>query len=325
MAEIPHIKFAVNDKAYCFWDLDVRGKNLAFIKNIDPKYFEHCADINGALLEGEQKQYAAAALRIAYSQGLETLFALLCAVVQAPDCVVGWFLKYQNRDLFELVRKISEGQSIFSKLRDHRVTWRAIAELVFTPFKTGDQGKDKFIRGNFARLWEHFASEFLDKKVEVEYNSIKHGLRARLGGFYFAMGLEEAPGVPAPPERMQTMTNSVFGSSFFVSERLHDTRNFTVSHQSLNWVPENFIDALHLISSSIHNAVAFLRVLHREPLNEVPFVWYEDEETYLQPWSRSTGLTSFALHAQVTEVDITPLSKDEIVAVYDDNDQNGCF
>jgi len=68
--------------------------------------------MHSELLEGDQKQYAAATLRIAYSQGLETLFALLCAVVQAPDCVIGWFLKYRNSELFELVRKIREGQII---------------------------------------------------------------------------------------------------------------------------------------------------------------------------------------------------------------------
>jgi hypothetical protein len=310
------IRFAVNETPYCFWDLEVHKKNLKFINNIDPKYFEHIADLNGELLEGEQKQYAAAALRIAYSHGLETLFALLCAAVQAPDCVIGWFLKYRNNELFDLVRKINEGRIIYSKLRCHRITWRVIADFIFSNFKTGDDEKDESIRRNFSRLWGHFASDFLDKKFDLEYNSIKHGLRARMGGFSLAMGAEDVPGVPAPPERMHTMANSEFGSSYFVPDRLHDSRNFTVSHQGLNWVPDNYVDALHLISSSIHNAVACLKILYGVPLSEVPFMYHGDDESYELPWSRSTGMTGLQLHSQIRHEGVTPLSKDEILRVY---------
>lgn len=316
MTEIPHIRFAVNETTYCFYDLDVHGKNLEFINKIDPKYFEHVADLHGELLEADEKQYAAAALRIAYSHGLETLFAILCAVVQAPDCVIGWFLKYQNRDLYDLVRKISERRIIYSKLLKQRITWRVIADVIFINFKTGDEAKDEDLRKNFARLWGRFAADFWDRKSDVEYNSIKHGLRARMSGFYLAMGAEDVPGVPAPPERMETMANSVFGSSFYLPERLHDSRNFTVSHQSLNWDPVNFIHALHLISTSIHNAVASLRILHGVPLNQVPFAWSDKDETYDLPWLRYSGLTSMGWNAQITEQAIKPLSKEDILAVY---------
>ena len=310
------VRFVVNETPYCFWDLDVHGKNLEFINKIDPKYFEHIAALNGELLEGEQKQYVAAALRVAYSHGLETLFALLCAAVQAPDCVIGWFLKYRNSELFEFVKKINEGRIIYSKLRCHRVTWRVIADLVFSDFKTGDEEKDESIRRNFSRSWGHFASDFLDKKFDLEYNSIKHGSRARMGGFYFAMGAEDVLGVPAPPERMHTMANSVFGSSYFVADRLHDSRNFTVSHQSLNWVPDNYVDALHLISSAIHNVLARLKILHGVPRSEVPFMYYGTDESYRLPWSRTTGMTGFQLHSQIRHEGVAPLSKDEILRVY---------
>lgn len=322
--QLPHIKFAVNETPYCFWDLDVHGKNLEFINQIDPKYFEHVSDMHGGLLEGEQKQYVAATLRIAYSQGLETLFALMCAVVQAPDCVIGWFLKYRNSELFDLVRKIKEGRSIYSKLRCHRVNWRVIADLVFSEFSTGNPEVDEHIRANFAKLWSHFASDFLNENFDREYNSIKHGFRARMGGFYLALGLEDKPGVPAPPERMQTMANSVFGSSFFVPDRLHDNRNFTVSHQALNWVPENYVDALHLISASIHNAVAFLRIMHGVPRTEVPFTYYKDEESYQLPWSRSTGMTELRWNSQITEIAIKPLTKEDILSVYVEGKDEEC-
>jgi hypothetical protein len=318
MTEIPHVKFAVNETPYCFWDLDVHGKNLEFISKIDPKYFEHVADLHGASLGDDQKQYAAAALRIAYSHGLETLFSLLCAIVQAPDCVIGWFLKYQNRELYDLVKKIDEGRIIYSKLRCHRVTWEVIAELVFTYLRTGEAEKDKSICDNFARLWRRFASDFLNTNHDFEYNSIKHGLRAKMGGFYLAIGAEDKPGVPAPPDRMRIMGSSEFGSSFFVPQRLHDGRNFTVSHQSLNWNPENFIYALRLISLSINNVIGFLRVLHGVPATEIQFSWPTDNETYKEPWSRSSSITGMGWNAQITEQAIKPFSKEDILAVYNE-------
>jgi hypothetical protein len=136
MIGIQRIRFAVNETPYCFWSLDAIAQDLEFINKIDPRYFEHIAELHGESLEGDQNQYAAAAIRIAYSHGLETLFALLCAVAQAPDCVMGWFLKYQNRDLYDVVRKINDGRSIYKKLRCDRVRWNDIAEVVFASLKT---------------------------------------------------------------------------------------------------------------------------------------------------------------------------------------------
>jgi hypothetical protein len=114
MPEIQYARFAVDETPYCLWDLDIHARNLEFINRIDPRYFEHVANLHGQFLEGEENQYAAVALRIAYSHGLESLFALLCATVQAPDCIVGWLLKYKNVELNEVIRKISERRLIFT-------------------------------------------------------------------------------------------------------------------------------------------------------------------------------------------------------------------
>jgi hypothetical protein len=314
--QIHRIRFAVNETPYCFWSLDPIGQDLEFINNIDPRYFEHIAELHGDSLEDDQKQYAAAAIRIAHSQGLETLFALLCAVAQAPDCVIGWFLKYQNRDLYDVVKKINEGETIYKKLRSDIVTWNDIAEVVFSSLKTGDDEKDKAIRTNFARLWRRFASDFLDKQHELEYNSIKHGLRAKLGGFYLAIGAEDTPGVPAPAERMRLFGSSEFGSSFFVPERLHNARNFSIRHQALNWSPENFLYALRLISISMDNVLGFLKIFHGVPATNVNFSWPSDNDTYNEPWLRTSGITRMAMNSPISEGAITPLTKDEILSVY---------
>ena len=319
MTEIQNVRFVVNETPYCLWDLDIYQRNLDFINSIDPKYFEHIANLHSDSLEGDEKQYAAAALRIAYSHGLESLFALLCASVQAPDCIVGWLLKYQNQELYEVVRKISGWETVYSKLRVKPVTWDVVADAVFINFKTGDDEKDSSIRKNFARLWRRFASDYLNENHVYEYNSIKHGLRARMGGFYVAMGAEDVPGVPAPPEKMRMMANSEFGSSFYVPERLHDRRNFTIRHQALNWDPVNFIYALQFISMSINNVLGSLKILYGVSIKEVPFMFSNNDESYEEPWKRQQGISSLGMNSQIPEEAITPLSKEEILAVYSEN------
>ena len=54
--------------------------------------------------------------------------------------------------------------------------------------------------------------------ARAEYNSIKHGLRVNPGGSYIAVGAEQTPGVPAPPEAMRSMGGSPYGSTFFEIE-----------------------------------------------------------------------------------------------------------
>src|SRR5205814_10537447 len=117
---------------YGMWDVDLKNLSLEFLDTIDPLYFKHIAAIHGRALDDKsEKQYAATALRAAYSQGLETLFTLLCAVAQAPTCPLGWLLKYKNTELINLVRKIHTGQPVEHDLTIDAVTWESLAGVVF--------------------------------------------------------------------------------------------------------------------------------------------------------------------------------------------------
>jgi hypothetical protein len=320
--EIEYAPFVTDETPHCLWDVDIRQRNLEFLDSIAPSYFEHVADLHSQSLDDDEKQCAAAALRLAYLQSLETLFALLCAVVQAPDCVVGWVTRYQNKELESVVNRISGGCGflIRTKLPDKDVSWNSVAEVIFSYLKTGDESKDTQIKQDFSRLWLRLSYDLTDPKHRYEYNSMKHGLRARAGGFYFAMGLEDTYGVPAPPERMQTIAKSDFGSSFFVIERLHDSRNFAITTQRLNWDPENLCYGLGLISMSIRNVISFFKMFYGVPPNECKYSWCTDEATYDEPWKRKHGsMFAIAWHSQVKESAITPLTKQEILAVYDDD------
>jgi hypothetical protein len=114
----------VGNKEFCVWDYDLMQQNQGFLESIDPKYFEYVANIYAreiidrdepkllALLDrisdyfgkklgreysskSEGSQYASLGVRFAYSHGLETLFALIAAFMQAPMCPFAWIRLYQ--------------------------------------------------------------------------------------------------------------------------------------------------------------------------------------------------------------------------------------
>ena len=236
VCEVQYCQFVVDKTPYCIWDKNLRKLNLDFLDSIDPKYFNYLADVHGNLLDSEERQYAATALRTTYSQALESLFAFLCATVQIPSCPVGWLLKYQNRELFEVIRKIQNGEEVLTKLTIDHVTWETLAKVIY-PYSTGNTEDDDFIHNSFACLWRRFAEDFLCEHTAEEYNSIKHGLRLQIGGFNLQSFVEKMHGEPPDlenwPEDMRSLRGSAFGSAFFVSERLDNSFNFRLNHKWL--------------------------------------------------------------------------------------------
>jgi hypothetical protein len=182
--------FLVGERVFCLWDQDIVKLNLDFLNGIEPTYFEYLAEAHFEKL-GDAKedihQHAALAIRTAFSQGLETLFALIFASIQAPHCVPVWMNTYKNRELNDLVSKVSKYKKISSLLKTQAVTWENLADIVFEKFILEDKNKETSIKNSFGRLWSQFATIYLQDGFTTEYNSIKHGLRIRPGGFSFAM------------------------------------------------------------------------------------------------------------------------------------------
>lgn len=124
------IKFVIHETPFACWDWELQKKNLEFLEGIDAKYFRYVAELNAEHIEDDEKHRAALALRLAYSHGLEALFALLCSVVQAPQCAVGWIINYRNVDLINIVKKISRKDFIHSRFKEKPVTWELLAKHV---------------------------------------------------------------------------------------------------------------------------------------------------------------------------------------------------
>src|SRR5262249_12343163 len=153
---------------------------------------------------------------------------------------------------------VTRGQPLRNKFRLDPPTWETVSECV-NLCRYDDPSKVIETRRLFSGLWRDFAHDFLNENHSNEYNSVKHGFRVRAGGFGLAVGIASVPGVPAPPESMQALGGSDFGTSYFIAEPIpkgdRKTRHFGVRRHAQNWSPYAMAAGLQLIGMSINNVV----------------------------------------------------------------------
>ena len=310
-------KFVIDEMPYCvsMWDLSKR--NEEFIDRFDPGYFEYLSSTYCQTIASKEsnrdRHYGAVALRAAYSHGLETLFAILGATLQAPHCVAGWLMKYSTQNLISLVQKIHTHKKILTLFRMDEVSWKGVADLVFHHFALDDEQDTSKIKASFARSWQRLAAEFLDQKNRDENNSIKHGFRLNPGGFQLAFGIQKDPKVPA--KKLESLGGSEFGSTSFSKQRF-DKYNFHLIKNHRNWVPENFVNGLTLISGSIRNITSFLKLVNGKDPKEVRFRWPTNESDFDAPWALSSGVTDFKLDPVLSKENLKLFSKEDILSVF---------
>lgn len=323
--DIQYRFFVVGERPLCVWGTDTQSLALEFLDNLDATYFEYIANTHSQnIIEDKprekESQFAALAIRMAYSQALETLFALLCAAIQAPFCIHAWVDNYQSRELYTLVRKIHNREPVETLLSVKRVTWQTIAEAIFESLVLEDKEKEIAIKQDFGNLWSRLASQFLEEDFSDEYNSIKHGLRVRPGGFSIAIGAEEKPGVAAPKEKMHLLGRSEFGSQFLNTKKISENaQHIQMKRHHRNWSPEDLCWGLHLVSLSIANIKSALRIINGIPATDVKFEWATDRTSFQEPWKRAQqiGVTSMSgFQLDIKPDFITTFSKEEIMARY---------
>ena len=314
--------FAVNERGCAFSDWELQKKNIEFLEGIDPGYYSYIASTSLEKLNSEDKHYAALSLRISYYQGLETLFALIAATVQAPKCPLGWMLAYENHELKKVVRKISSESDIYTRLRLDYVSWERLAILIHSGVIAEDNEK-KSVSEKFGFAWRGLASDFLDTNHEAEYNSAKHGLRVRSGGFSLSFGKADVWGVSAPPEKMKCLGGSEHGTSFFVKTKIseRDKVNFKPNRISLNWHPQNLLYGLELISASINNVVAFLKWVNGAEPAKCSFLRLDDD-CFDSPWEMDVGVISWNCNKTLEPCHVRLFSKEEIIDSYSNEPPN---
>jgi hypothetical protein len=258
------IPFLVDGKPYYLWDFDVTKCNASFINSFQTDYFRYVADTHSSMLDGENSHFAATALRQAYSQGLETLFALIASALQAPDCVLGWMTKYSNNDLESVVTKILENQPLQNRWGFKSVTWKVVAEHIFSEFKNHDSYTEQVT--GFSKIWEDFAVEYVKVLFKDEYNSLKHGFRVSLGETRIWVGeININESIEENKNRMYSLKGDGYGALHFKINKIMNTDkvNLNLSRSMVNWNVKSYRDDLYVISASICNIISWLKLRNK--------------------------------------------------------------
>jgi hypothetical protein len=313
--------FAVDERCYCVWDPELQDENSRFLARVDAAYFEYAALSHVSQLDVENRPKAALALRAAYHHGLETLFSLIAAAIQAPNAVVAWLPRCQNETLRDIVAKISRGDRLLTPSGRQFTTWDRVSSAVHRNAFAGDVPPGKTAE-LFARLWTRLAGDLTSDLVTAEYNSIKHGLRVTSGAFALAVGIEREPGAPASASEMDTIVSTEGGNSFLAVEPIQISRQKASPHLSLrrvrvNWSPETMAELLVLISMSISNVLSALRIANRTLPTEVKFLRPTEESAFDAPLRRLQPVPTFVSGPVFTEEDrayLATVSRDDLKA-----------
>lgn len=277
--------------------------NRRFLHALDHDYWRYQAQVHYEGLSSDVKavrQRAATALRVAYSQGLETLFALLGAFIQAPNYSIGWLSTYRNRELRAVVEKIHCRQALPCALNAWPPSWSAISGAIHEHIPAEDRTE---VSKQFAALWRRLAGEFLAEDFEPEYNHLKHGMRAHVGGFSLAVGLTPQSGEP-PPE-MTPIGSTEYGSTISIQRKLPGYKyTFELGHSvSLTWVPEQFVGVLHLISMSVQNIVSAALIASGIVESQtLRFAWPRDSQAFDAPWRVRPSIGRFGMGVTTVEI-----------------------
>jgi hypothetical protein len=286
---------------------------LEFLNGLDPDYFEYSLATHVAT---EDDKRASVALRVSLHHGIETLFSLLGAYVQAPDCAYAWIAKYSNADLRALVARIAQGDpNIFTKLNLTSVTWRSVARSIFARYMPETDRQGATIE-KFARLWHKLSRELTEQTLIDEYNALKHGFRVRPGGFALAVGVEPQVGTTPPPSEMRLVGKSEYGATFFKIETLwpeQRSRSVRSRRTSVNWSIERVVLLHQLTHMSINNVVSALKIVNNVAASECRFLRPQNDEDFDEPWKHSPGVTNMNFDHVIDETNARPVSKQELL------------
>ncbi|MCA9951249.1 MAG: hypothetical protein KDE48_16475 [Anaerolineales bacterium] len=256
----------VQERSFKIISNEFKILNSTFINKMPVNYFRFIAETNNLQdMSQDDKHNAAIALRMGYFHGLETLFSVLFAALQAPKAVIGWLDLYKNQDIKEIINKIRTGERITTCFPFAPPSWKKSSDLIHFGLHLDDEKLNYEIKELFANTWALFADDF----IAGEYNKIKHGFRIIPGGRNIKLGDKEFIG-------------GEFGTSWFSLTRINRTDNYFLGQAVHNWNPDYLTRALKLISLSLQNIKAFLLhvnnidkpKIYQFPLN--PSLFYEE-------------------------------------------------
>lgn len=304
--------FAVGDEPYCLWEEDVAKRTHDFLDGLDPEFFSY---VLNAYMATDDEKRASVAIRLAWHHATETLFSLLGAFVQAPECPYAWISLCRTEELRKVVQRVGAGDTtLITKWVKPFSGWEDVASAVLHSFEPDTERHRRLVTG-FGKAWAALAGDLQSEVVNQEYNAIKHGFRTRSGGFGLAAGRQMARGVTAPASAMKSLGKSKFGSTFYQVEKLKGKggRHLRSRRTSLNWSLERDILLLELVQFSINNVVSALKVENGFPAEECEFQYPGDDEELLRPWKHTPGVTSMNIDSIVEPSALPNVTKDQLL------------
>jgi len=305
--------FTVNDEPYCIWEVNISERNNEFLNGIDTEYFDYLLKVH---LEAEDEKRAAIALRSTLHHATETLFLLLGAYIQAPNCAYAWIAKCSNTNLREMIQGISSGyNTLFTKLNIDHVSWDSVAQCVFHCYEPNTEKRERTSK-LFASFWSSIGSDFTSKEDITEYNSIKHGFRIRPGGFTLAMGVEHEYGVSPPESEMKVIVHSEHGATYFKIDPVDSkkgNRSLRSRKVSINWSIQETVLKIQLVAMSINNVVSALKIANGAKAGTCKFTRPQGDSDFLKPWDYGPGVTSSGIDYVINEKDIISTTKNDLL------------
>jgi hypothetical protein len=256
---VESVRFAVLDRPVCVWDPLLDDTNLRFLRGLDAGFFLHQAKLMSPSGDSTSDEDSAdlrnaLALRISFGMALEALFAVIGAVIQAPECVFGWLSSYRNDELLQLVRRINNGEPVRTHAPFRPVTWDNISSQILLPLVATSEETHQQISARFAETWRQFAHIFVHQLRSIEYNSLKHGFRVQPSGFTITV-------TSTDDEEPALQSKSQFGHMLhFLKKNEGRKSDFSVSRAVFSLEPATYAAALSLIGHSINNLIAFARM-----------------------------------------------------------------
>jgi hypothetical protein len=265
--------FAVNESPFAVLNYN-ESDYRAFIESFQAHYFARNADliVSGLSkedIEEEQKQLIATHLRIIYAQALETLFALTFAILQAPNCIQGWLIKYTSRDLHDLTQKVFSKKSFPTRPKLTNYDWKDVVYALYN-------NKPRDDLDTIVEWYIHFANEFNNTILQVEYNSIKHGFRTISKASQMRLDTNDSIGTAL-------IMNSDFGTTIGVLSTVtnNNKTNLVFDYHRVNWTVEDTINNINALTLLIHNNIAHLSTR----------LGFESQSSYFVPKSASVSET----------------------------------
>jgi hypothetical protein len=233
----------VNDRPYRVLSQASIFQAQDLVRGIDPTYHLRLARLLEPALIGDDANAATLGLRTIHGQAVEAFFGLLFALLQAPTAPAAWLLLYRPADLRVLVKKVHEGAEFPTRFELNTRDWKGVA----TALIPGEDDDSVEAVERFSAFWSHIAEEFRHPRAVDEYNSLKHGLRARFASPWLEVGGHQVKAAE-------------HGSWFpIVSCRGSDV---LVGLGCRSWSAQSLVGELQLIASSIRNVVAVLKMAH---------------------------------------------------------------